>query len=449
MTLLAKDLTTESRRAAKPAVTPVPPFRLRASMNGAGEAPGKVWFFELADAVIDADRCIRCGACVAACPSDSLGVNVDDLPYLVKMCTGCSLCWDFCPRGGLRYEATWPTEPEEELAPVAAATSTVATPAADPTSDDDWRIVGGNPHGLGVLRSSLAARVRDDSRYTVRGAQDGGVVTAVLIAALEAGVIDGALVAREDPLTPWRGVPYLAKTREELTATGGSFYNQTLALAALDLSKSGLGEDARIAVVGTPCEVQGIRALQASSWRKGASQIDAITLTIALLCTKSFDYRGLMLGLLRDKRGLDLAEVGKVDVIHGRMLVFDRAGGVLVDEPVKEFHSAALKGCDECADFAGRGADLSVGSVGSADGWSSVLVRTEAGSAALDRVLGELDVTSIERPDALEKLDQLDRRIALRSLARPFDPDGPLFIDFAEHVAAYGPTDRAPVRQGW
>ena len=21
------------------------------------------------------------------------------------MCTGCSLCWDFCPRGGLRYEA--------------------------------------------------------------------------------------------------------------------------------------------------------------------------------------------------------------------------------------------------------------------------------------------------------------------------------------------------------
>jgi Fe-S-cluster-containing hydrogenase component 2 len=24
------------------------------------------------------------------------------------MCTGCSLCWDLCPRGGLRYEATWP-----------------------------------------------------------------------------------------------------------------------------------------------------------------------------------------------------------------------------------------------------------------------------------------------------------------------------------------------------
>jgi coenzyme F420 hydrogenase subunit beta len=48
----------------KPAT--LPPFRLRAEMNGMGEAPGKVWFFELAAAVIDADRCIQCGACIAA-----------------------------------------------------------------------------------------------------------------------------------------------------------------------------------------------------------------------------------------------------------------------------------------------------------------------------------------------------------------------------------------------
>jgi coenzyme F420 hydrogenase subunit beta len=455
MTLLAKETVTGA--APTEGFEAVPPFRLRESMNGMGVAPGKVWFFELAEAVIDADRCIRCGACIAACPSDSLGVNKDnDLPYLVKMCTGCALCWDFCPRGGLRYEATWPAEPELQLSapgePGAAPVRTSARPddpAAEVAGDDDWRIVGGDPQGLGVLRSSVAARVRADSKYTVSGAQDGGVVTAVLVAALESGAIDGALVAREDPLTPWRGVPYFATTREQLVATGGSFYNQTLALAGLDLSKTGLGADARIAIVGTPCEVQGIRALQARSWRRGVSRVDAVTLSIALLCTKSFDYKRLMLGLLRDERGLDLAEVGKVDVIHGRMFVFDRAGAVLVDEPVKAFHSAALKGCDECADFAGRGADLSVGSVGSDDGWSSVLVRTEEGSAALDRVLSELDVMAIERPEALEKLDQLDRRIALRSLPRPFDPEGPMFIDFADHVAAYAPTDRAPVRQGW
>ena len=76
-------------------------YRLREEMNGIDEPPGKVWFWELEAGVIDADRCIQCGTCVAVCPSNSIGVNEDtDLPELVKMCTGCSLCWDFCPRGG-------------------------------------------------------------------------------------------------------------------------------------------------------------------------------------------------------------------------------------------------------------------------------------------------------------------------------------------------------------
>ena len=96
-----------------------------------------------------------------------------------------------------------------------------------------------------------------------------------------------------------------------------------------------------------------------------------------------------MLRELRDKRGLDLDRVSKVDVIHGRMIVEYRDGKVAVDEPIKDFHGAALKGCDECADFLGRSADLSIGSVGSMAGWSSVLVRSEAGRLAVDRARGQ------------------------------------------------------------
>ena len=425
----------------------LPPFRLRASMNGIKEAPGKVWFFELAAAVIDADRCVRCGACIAACPTDSLGVNKDDLPYLVKMCTGCSLCWDFCPRGGLRYEATWlETNPTETSS---TETSSTGTSPTEMSADEEWQIVGGDrTSGLGRIEQSFAARVRPESKYWAPSAQDGGVVTAILLAALESGEIDGALVAREDPTTPWRGVPHLATTREEIIESSGSFYNQTLALASLDLARFGLGPDARVAVVGTPCEIQGIKALQSRSWRWGASRVEAVTLTIALLCTKSFDYKKLMLDELQERRNLDLAEVGKVDVIHGKMMVFDRSGAVLVDEPVKAFHGAALKGCDECADFLGRGADISVGSVGSGEGYSSILVRTDRGAKACSLVTGEFEVCPIDRPEALQKLDQLDKRIATTSLARSLDPSGPLFIDFAEHLAKYSETDRAPVWRG-
>ena len=133
----------------------------------------------------------------------------------------------------------------------------------------------------------------------------------------------------------------------------------------------------RIAVVGTPCEVQGLRAMQARRWPTGAHRVDAVVLTIALMCTKNFDYEALTLRELRDKRGVDLDRVSKMDVIHGRMIVEYRDGELAVDEPVKDFHGAALKGCDECADFLGRSADISVGSVGSMTGWTSVLIRTE------------------------------------------------------------------------
>jgi coenzyme F420 hydrogenase subunit beta len=277
--------------------------------------------------------------------------------------------------------------------------------------------------------------------------QDGGAVTALLTALLASGEIDGALVSKPstDPDEPWKGVATIATTAKELAQASGSFYNQTMALAELDLSRYQLPAKPRIAVVGTPCEIQGIRAMQARRWQTGAHRVDAVVLTIALMCTKSFDYEGLILRELEDKRAVDLDRVSKIDVIRGRMIVEYRDGEVAVDEPVKRFHKVALKGCDECADFLGRGADISVGSVGSSDGWTSVLVRTERGRLAFQQSRGKLDVRGLDDPAALVRLDELDKRIAVSSLERKFDPDAPLFIDYEDHVRNYEGTDRRPV----
>lgn len=411
---------------------------IRDRMNSVGEAPGKTWFWELEAGVVDAGRCVQCGTCVAVCPSNSIGVSIESsLPELVKMCTGCSLCWDFCPRGGLRAEALWPPS-----TPSPGAGPPAARPASEPDASR-WLTPGPPADGLGAVLESYAARASAGDGL----AQDGGVVTAVLLAALAAGEIDGAVVAvpSDDPAEPLRGVARVATTPEEIVASAGSFYNQTMALAALDLSGLDLGGQPRLAVVGTPCEIEGIRAMQARPWPTGAHRVDAVVLTIALLCTKSFDYRTLVLQLLRDERGVDLERVSKVDVVHGRLVVEYVDGGIAVDEPVKLFHGAALKGCDECADFVGRTADLSVGSVGSLRGWSSVLVRTERGRRALGAARQRLDLRDLDNPEALERLDRLDKQAAAEALRRPFDPDAPLFIDFADHVAAYEGSDRAVV----
>src|ERR687893_437025 len=328
-------------------------------MNDIDEAPGKVWFWDLEKSVIDADRCVQCGVCVAACPTDPVGIGNGDLPKLVKMCTGCSLCWDFCPRGGLQYEKT-------------------------------WKIVGNGEartiDGIGHVEESYTARVDP----MIDGVQDGGVVSALLISLLEAGEIDGA-------------------------------------------------------VVGTPCEVEGIKAMQARPWTWGSSQVEAITLTIALLCTKSFNYEKLMLEEIRDQRGVDLDNVGRVDIIRGKMIVQDLDGETIFEEPIRDFHGAALKGCDECADFMGHAADISVGSVGSADGYSSMVIRTEEGLEAFEHVREKLELRELDKPQALDKLDTLNKRVAFNTLKRAFDPEAPMFIDFEEHLENYSGTDLAPV----
>ncbi|QIN82437.1 4Fe-4S dicluster domain-containing protein [Rubrobacter tropicus] len=389
-------------------------FDIREMMNDIDEAPGKVWFWDLEQAVIDADRCVQCGVCVAACPTDSIGIGSDDLPELVKMCTGCSLCWDFCPRGGLQYEAT-------------------------------WKISGnGNGHrgnGLGHVEESYTAKVDP----AIEGVQDGGFVSALLISLLENDEIDGALLARESETERWKGEAFLATTPEEVRECAGSFYNQTLALGHVDFKGYDLPPNPRIAVVGTPCEIEGIKAMQARPWTWGTSQVEAITLTIALLCTKSFNYEKLMLEEIRDKRGVDLDNVGRVDIIRGKMIVQDLEGESIFEEPIRDFHNAALKGCDECADFMGHAADISVGSVGSADGYSSVLVRSEEGRVAFEHVRDRLLTRPLDKPQALDKLDALDKRVAFSTLKRAFDPDAPLFIDFEDHLNDYAGTDRAPV----
>jgi len=399
-----------------------PSYEIRSQMNDIETPDDKTWFMELDEAVIDDDRCIQCGTCVASCPSDSIGIGDDGLPELVKMCTGCSLCWDFCPRGGLRYER-------------------------------QWKITGGddNVKGAGDPITEFSARVEEDWR---QDSQDGGVVTAVLVELLEAGEIDGALIATESDDEPWKAESFLATTPEECIANAGSWYNQTMALGNLDLEQWAHKldvpvEEASLALVGTPCEIEGIRALQDFEWDYASheSGVRAIDYTIALMCTKNFNYKQLMGEQLVEQRDIDLDDVAKMDVLDGKMMAMGEDGEMLVDEDVENFHDAALKGCDECADFTGYCADLTVGSVGSSDEYSSVIVRTEQGLDAWDLVEAELDYHDLEDRSAVGKLQGWDKKKAFEALERPFDPDAPRFIDYTDHAENYE-TEKNPHEAG-
>lgn len=361
----------------------------------------KMWFDHLEREVIDKDTCIQCGACIAVCPPNVIGIGENNEPVLIKPCTACGLCWDFCPRGGLRYEST-------------------------------WKITGSGSHikGVGNILASYTSRVkRSDFKH-----QDGGVVTAMLAALLEDESehgIDAALVAAVKKDEPWKGVPRLVTSVADLYQTGGTFYNQTMALSCLDeKTLKALPDAPRIALVGTPCEIQGLRAMAKFDHDYGGFKPRAVKYTFALFCTKNFDYDKFFVGKLQREKGLNLRKVTKVDVIRGTMLVYGENGETLVEEPVKNYRDVALKGCDECADFTGKAADISVGSEGSEDDYSSVLLRSEAGQRAWNIARDRLEWRALDDIERVEKIQRWKANTAEKTLDGDIDPEAGLWINY-------------------
>ena len=166
-------------------------------------------------------------------------------------------------------------------------------------------------------------------------------------------------------------------------------------------------------------------------------------LAIGLFCTRSFDLARLQVMFAR--RRIDPVQVTRIQVTEGLLTAQDAEGRLLVKEPVKGFEEAALPGCAECADSTACLADISLGSIGSADGVTSVLVRTPAGSDAWEHASSALAVELLASERAVRRFAANKRRRALATMKRPFDESGRIHITYSEHLAAYACTDRAPV----
>lgn len=382
-----------------------------ATSSGMPELPEKIWFHKTAAAVIDADRCVGCGGCIAACPSRSIGVGEDGKPTLVKMCTGCSACWDYCPLAGLRVERL--------------------TKLLDERSAEEVAEV---PEVLGTVRASYSVK----AIRRAEKAQDGGVVSGLLEALLRSQEIDGVILSQRQDA--FHGRSFLATSAEEVRAAAGSVYHQSHALSVLNQP---LPDDVeRLAFVGTPCQISVLRALQRFPWQYRSTAAGAVVLTIALFCTKSFDPDRLESAV--QEKGVDTDSISRIDIREGQLIAQDGGGAELLRSPVKEFSGAALQGCDECMDFSGLNSDLSVGNVGSDPGYSTVLVRSEAGAKAIEAVRDSLSIRELRELGPVSRIAGLDAKRAKRTSARGIDPEGSLWISYSEHLKHYSGTDRTP-----
>jgi coenzyme F420 hydrogenase subunit beta len=241
--------------------------------------------------------------------------------------------------------------------------------------------------------------------------QDGGTVIALMTHALQIGMIDcfattdftksnsvfvlGSGIALKT-------VPVVGHTAEDLLRTAGSKYTHGGVLGVVSDAAASF-PNARVGLVALPCELQGIwrmySSLQATvkfsgSWIRGGRP----TLTIGLFCSKVYTHDGLMVDFVQKQHGIDLTKVTRTVVKRNRFKVYVGADCAL-DVHIKELQKYMSVPCWYCIDYTSELADISVGAVGSHDGWSTVIVRSELGEKLFDSAVKAraIEAISIEK----------------------------------------------------
>jgi coenzyme F420 hydrogenase subunit beta len=319
---------------------------------------------ELYDEVITTGLCTGCAGCVIACPHDVIGyehapgaykpfhleeeLGADDCIHGQKGCTSCTRA---CPR----FRAWEPMADEHLFARVR------------------------QPEELsGIYQDILLTRASDEMVH--RMGQDGGLVSALLIWALDEGYIDAALVSYLDgDGAEWKARPGVAATKDEVLAAAGSRYTYSANTLAIDEARERGFE--KLALVGMSC----MSSVPPVMWSRKVGKVGKpFVFNIGLLCSKTFDD-SIFEELFWTKYGLAKADIAKMN-IKGVFQIWMR-DGTYHEIPLKECHAWTREGCTHCPDFAAEHADISTGGIGDNADWTLTVVRTDLGREIISRMI--------------------------------------------------------------
>lgn len=214
---------------------------------------GYIMIKKIAD-VVNNGLCCCCGTCEGICPQDAIKLQLDKygkqyVPILDEIkCNECNICLKVCPGYSVDFKSL-----NRDL--------------FGKQPDD---ILMGN-----YLKCYLGYSLDNKIRFL---SASGGVVTTLLIYALENGIIDGALVTRMKKENPIEPEPFIAKTRKEIIEASKSKYcpvPTNILIKEIINSK-----EKNIAIVGVPCQIHGIR----NSEKINKNLKNKIKLHLGLVC---------------------------------------------------------------------------------------------------------------------------------------------------------------------
>lgn len=232
--------------------------------------------------IVKSGLCTGCGICTALCPKEAIELIIDEkkgiyTPKLnIKNCNNCGICLKVCPGHEVDFKQLnleiFGKEPEDVLI--------------------------GN-----YLNCYIGHSTNHDIRYN---SSSGGLVTQLLIFALEEGIINGALVTRMKKDKPLEPEPFIARTKEEIVEASKSKYCPVPANVVLkEILESKEGE--KFAVVGLPCHIQGVRKVE----RGNKKLREKVVLHLGILCSHTNSFKGTE--FLLHKLGIKRGKVMRID----------------------------------------------------------------------------------------------------------------------------------------
>lgn len=330
---------------------------------------------------LHSNLCNYCGTCIAVCPLKSLVARNEKI-YVNGDCDSCGLCIEVCT--GIKV-------PFIEL--------------------NNYVFGSYTQNVMGSYKSIRAAHSTDGQiRYN---ASSGGVVTSLLVYALETGMIDGAVVVGMSSKEPWKCEIKIARTKDEIISSSQSKYTLVPLNSVLSRLKN---EKGNFAVVGLPCHVHGIRTLQ----QRNEEVAKKIKLVIGIFCGFNLHYAATEY-LIR-KLNVNKEDIKSLEYRGGKwpggFRIVDKKGEVKF---VKKFYYNYLnymyvpKRCLFCIDLTNELADISIGdawikSLGR-EGWSTTIIRTDIGEKLIKNAVedGYLNVKEISTDDFIKSHSHLIR----------------------------------------
>jgi coenzyme F420 hydrogenase subunit beta len=311
-------------------------------------------FTDLDREVIQEGLCGRCGGCVSFCTADRIGaleVGGDGFTKYSdqEKCLECGLCYFVCPQ-----TKVLDNEMKEKFG---------------------WRAASGHYENLFSVRAT--------DKEVLNAATDGGFVTSLLLNMLENNKIDGAVVSQK--IGTFARKPVVATTRESLIDAAGSQFSESPQLEEMGVAYSSCVPVVqaiqdfksrplhKIAVVGTPCQINAVRKMQVL----GIVPSDHIVFTVGLFCMQCFDLDDLMKKKFAQKHNINLDDIVKMNIKED--FILQMKSGITVHFPLEEIEMIARKACLACQYFANEFADVSVGGLGSPEGYTTLMVRSILG----------------------------------------------------------------------